>query len=75
MLTGFARDLAAVVRDIRASGQLKLRAMAAELNRRGMPTRRGGRWHVSNVRNLLARVDPIQLTEEGSWAQHLMTCS
>jgi hypothetical protein len=30
--------------------------MAAALNERGMLTRRGGRWHVSNVRNLFARL-------------------
>ena len=30
--------------------------MAAELNARGMLTRRGGRWHVSTVTNLLDRL-------------------
>jgi hypothetical protein len=35
----------------------KLRAIAAELNDRGMLTRRGGRWHVSTVANLLDRLD------------------
>jgi DNA invertase Pin-like site-specific DNA recombinase len=51
-----ARDLAPVIADIRANGATSLRAIAAELNGRGMRTRRGGRWHVSNVRNLLARL-------------------
>jgi hypothetical protein len=37
------------VEDIRAAGHVSLRAMAAELNRRGMQTRRGGKWRVSNV--------------------------
>ena len=45
-----------MVEDIRASGATSLRAIAAELNARGMLTRRGGRWHVSTVRNLLDRV-------------------
>ncbi len=31
-------------------------AIAAELNARGMLTRRGGRWHVSMVTNLLDRL-------------------
>lgn len=53
----FAQDLAAVVRDNEADGHISLRAIAAELNRRGMLTRRGGQWHLSNVRNLLARLD------------------
>ena len=52
----FAHDLAAVVQDIRAGGHVSLRAIAGELNQRGMLTRRGGQWHVSNVRNLLVRL-------------------
>ena len=52
-----ARALAGVVAEIRATGASSLRAIAAELNARGMRTRRGGRWHVSTVRNLLARLD------------------
>ena len=51
-----AQDLAPVVADIRAGGATSLRAMAAELNGRGMLTRRGGRWHVSTVLNLLDRL-------------------
>jgi Recombinase len=51
-----ARDLAPVVEDIRSGGAKSLRAIAAELNDRGMLTRRGGRWHVSTVMNLLDRL-------------------
>jgi hypothetical protein len=51
-----ARGLAPVVEDIRLGGATRLRAIAAELNARGMLTRRGGRWHVSTVTNLLGRV-------------------
>ena len=36
--------------------QTSLRAIAADLNAQGIETRRGGKWHVSNVRNLLARL-------------------
>ena len=50
-----AADLAGVVADICASGATSLRAMAAALNARGMRTRRGGQWQVSNVRNLVGR--------------------
>ncbi len=52
-----ARDLAPVLEDIRAHGHSSLGAIAAELNARGMLTRRGGRWHKSTVINLLARLD------------------
>ena len=51
-----AQDLAPVVEDIRAGGATSLRAIAGELNARGMLTRRGGRWHVSTVTNLLDRL-------------------
>ena len=51
-----AQDLAPVVADIRAGGATSLRAIAGELNGRGMLTRRGGRWHVSTVMNLLDRL-------------------
>ena len=51
-----ARDLAPVLEELRSQGVTSLRGIAAELNERGMLTRRGGRWHVSNVRNLLHRV-------------------
>jgi hypothetical protein len=51
-----ARDLAPVVEDIRGGGATSLRAIAGELNERGMLTRRGGRWHVSTVTNLLDRL-------------------
>ena len=51
-----AQDLAPVLEDIRASGHTSLGTIAAELNARGMLTRRGGRWHKSTVENLLARI-------------------
>lgn len=51
-----AQDLAPVVANIHASGITGLRAIAAELNDRGMLTRRGGRWYVSTVQNLLDRL-------------------
>ena len=50
-----AADLVDVLSDIRAQGHSTLRAMASELNSRGILTRRGGRWHVSNVKNLIGR--------------------
>ena len=54
----FAADLAPVVTEIRAVGHTSLRGIAVELDARGNRTRRGGRWRVSNVRNLLARLAP-----------------
>jgi DNA invertase Pin-like site-specific DNA recombinase len=53
----FAADLAPVLADIRAEGHVSLRAIAAELTRRGIQTRRGGKWRVSNVLGLVGRVN------------------
>ncbi len=60
-----AGDLAQVVADIRAGGATSLRAIAAELNARGMLTRRGGRWHVSTVMNLLDRLGEARCLRAG----------
>lgn len=59
----FARDLAPIVAEIRAEGHESLRAIAGELNERGVLTRRGATWGVSNVRDLLRRVERLALAE------------
>jgi len=53
---GRAADYAPIIADIRAAGATSLPAIARELNERGIITPRGGRWHPSSVRNLLARL-------------------
>jgi DNA invertase Pin-like site-specific DNA recombinase len=50
-----AANVPPIVLDIRATGVRGFGAIAAVLNRRGVRTARGGRWHVSTVRNLLRR--------------------
>jgi hypothetical protein len=44
-----------IVRTIQASGISSLAGIADALNLRGIRTARGGAWHASTVRNLLAR--------------------
>jgi DNA invertase Pin-like site-specific DNA recombinase len=51
----FAAKVMPIVESLRAAGVRDLRGLAAALNERGVRTARGGRWHVSNVRNLLIR--------------------
>ena len=51
-----AADLAEVIADIRAAGATSLREMAEAPTARGMLTRRGRPWQVSNVRNLVGRL-------------------
>lgn len=55
----FAADLAPVLDDIKAGGATSLRAIAAELNARGIRTRQDGQWQVSNVKNLIARMQKL----------------
>jgi hypothetical protein len=52
----FAEGLAPVLEDLHDNGMTTLRGIAEALNRKGMLTRRGGRWHLSNVRNFLGRL-------------------
>lgn len=51
-----ARDLSDTLQDVQAAGFTKLSDMASELNRRGIKTARGGQWHASSIRNVLARL-------------------
>ncbi len=52
----FAANVLPIVESLRASGIRDLRGLAAALNGRGVRTARGGRWHVSNVKNLVGRL-------------------
>jgi DNA invertase Pin-like site-specific DNA recombinase len=51
-----ARNLRPVIVSLATEGTASLGAIAAALNERGMLTPRGGQWHKSSVRNLLARL-------------------
>ena len=52
-----ATSLASVVAALRTEGMTTLAMLAETLNARHMQTPRGGRWHPSSVRNLLARLE------------------
>lgn len=51
----FAADLKPIVSNMIAAG-LSRADIAAALNRRQIPTARGGRWHVTTVQNLVKRL-------------------
>lgn len=53
----YAADFAPVIAKLRAEGCTSLPKLADALNVGGFETARGGRWHPSSVRNLLARID------------------
>lgn len=50
----FATTHAPLIRELRTGG-LTLRAIAQDLDRRNIPTARGGRWQAAQVRNILTR--------------------
>lgn len=52
-----AKALAPTIREFRANGITSVRAIAAALNDRKVPTARGGGWHATSVARLLARLD------------------
>jgi len=51
-----AKDMRAVIDDIRAQGFVTIRDTTTALNDRGILTPRGGRWHPTSVARLLARI-------------------
>jgi DNA invertase Pin-like site-specific DNA recombinase len=51
----FASNVFPIIEALRASGVRDLRGLAEALNSRGVRTARGGRWHVSNVKNVIDR--------------------
>jgi len=54
----FAQKLAPVVQELRGEGHRSIRALTAELNRRGVPTPSGaGQWHIPTTHRLLHRLD------------------
>jgi DNA invertase Pin-like site-specific DNA recombinase len=52
---GHARNILPIIHQMQAAGLTTLQALADALNARGIRTARGGAWHNSTVRNLLAR--------------------
>ena len=51
----FAANVLPVIRQLQAKGISATRAIAKALNARSLRTARGGEWHHSTVRILLAR--------------------
>jgi hypothetical protein len=51
------KALAPTIRDIKAAGIVTLKAIASELNARGVPAPRGGKWYRTTVHRLLRRLE------------------
>jgi DNA invertase Pin-like site-specific DNA recombinase len=52
-----ANDLAPIVKELQTGGATSLRAIAAALNERAIPTARGGEWSATQVMRLLEAVE------------------
>jgi DNA invertase Pin-like site-specific DNA recombinase len=53
-----AKRLAATIQRLQANGVSSLNALAAELNKRGVATPRGGRWTPTAVKRVIERISP-----------------
>ena len=51
-----ADGLRNTIKQLRADGIVTVRAITDELNRKQVPTAKGGKWHVPTVHNLLKRI-------------------
>jgi DNA invertase Pin-like site-specific DNA recombinase len=51
-----AANLRAIVDDLRSQGFTRVRAIAVQLNERGILTARGGSWHPNSAARLLSRL-------------------
>lgn len=54
--TDWAKDVRGVISDIQAGGAKSLREIAAGLNKRTIPTSKGGEWSAVQVQRVLARM-------------------
>jgi DNA invertase Pin-like site-specific DNA recombinase len=54
-----ARDLAAIVEELRQQGRMSLRQIAAGLNQREIAAPRGGIWQVGQVASLIKRLQTV----------------
>jgi|SRR5580704_2186823 hypothetical protein len=54
-----AHALGSTIRNLMAAGFVSQRALADELNRRGIATARGGKWHRTSIGRVLTRLDLI----------------
>src|SRR5262249_11815387 len=50
-----AANVLPIIRKLRKAGARTLREVADALNARGVSTPRGGRWHATSVKNVIAR--------------------
>ena len=55
----FAASLAPIIAQVKAEGYTTIESIKNELNRRDVPTAKGGNWHTPTVHNLVKRIERI----------------
>ena len=55
----FATSVLPIIESIRGTGVISFRGLAQAMNGRGLRTARGSQWQVSNVRNILKRLQRV----------------
>jgi DNA invertase Pin-like site-specific DNA recombinase len=63
-----ATDIQPILADLKASGAVSLRQLAAGLNERGIPTARGGAWSPVQVQRVMNRAPCERTTTKGDLA-------
>jgi Recombinase len=60
-----AKALASTIRELQAKGPVSSNAIARELNKREVPTARGGKWHHASVKRMLERIARLDRASNG----------
>ena len=60
-----AKALASTIRELQAKGPVSSNAIARELNKREVPTARGGKWHHAIVKQMLQRLEKLDRASNG----------
>ena len=57
-----AESLGPTIRKLRKAGFVSIKAIAGELNERGIAAPRGGKWHLTTVTRLLERLERLEFS-------------
>ena len=60
----YAKKLRPIIEEIRDAGHTSVRAIASELNRKGIETARGGSWHPNTVQRILKRIERLATADQ-----------
>ena len=74
-IDAFVLKMMPIIQDLQFLGFTTVRSVMEELNRRGIPSFRGGRWHITTVYNLLLRIKELDNRHDiGIQIHNQITC-